>query len=238
MPAQGVDVRANLQAVRERIAAASRRAKRDPAGVLLVAVTKGVDLERVGQAIAVGAPALGENRVQEAAAKIKAIGHAVPWHFVGKLQTNKVKDALGLFAMIQSLDRIELAGELDRRARALGKVGDVLVQVNVAREPTKAGFMPEALGSALQAIAPLGWIRVRGLMAMVPLAADAQASRQWFGKLRELRQEATSWRIPGIELEHLSMGTSQDFEVAVEEGATMVRVGQAIFGSQTTLTHD
>jgi len=230
-----VDVAANLRAVRERIARAARAAGRDPSEIIVVAVSKAVDTERIRRAIAAGVPALGENRVQEAKGKIQALGRQVPWHLVGTLQTNKAKDAVGLFDMIHSLDRVELGRELDRRARSVGKVIEALVQVNVAREATKAGFHPDDLKRALEALALLPGIRVRGLMTMPPLAEDPEASRPWFRQLRELAALVGGWGLERVETTHLSMGMSADFEVAVEEGATMVRIGTAIFGPRALL---
>lgn len=225
-----VDVAANLRAVQERIALAARKAGRDPSGILLVAVSKAVEIERIREAVAAGVPALGENRVQEARQKIETLGRPVPWHLVGTLQTNKAKDAVLLFDLIHSLDRVELGRELDRRARAAGKVMDVLVQVNVAGEATKAGALPDHLKDAMDAFARLPGIRVRGLMTMPPLAEDPEASRLWFRQLRELAALVRGWGFEGVEMTHLSMGMSGDFEVAIEEGATIVRIGTAIFG--------
>ncbi len=227
-----VDVAANLRAVEERIARAARKASRDPTEILLVAVSKAVDADRTRQGIAAGVPALGENRVQEAKGKIQILGRRVPWHLIGTLQTNKAKDAILLFDLIHSLDRVELGRELDRRARAVGKVMDVLVQVSVAGEATKAGFLPDRLKDAMEALQLLPGIRVRGLMTMPPLAEDPEGSRPWFRQLRELADLVRGWGLEGVEMIHLSMGMSGDFEVAVEEGATIVRVGTAIFGSR------
>jgi pyridoxal phosphate enzyme (YggS family) len=217
-----VDVRANLEQVEAAIARACARAGRAPADVLLVAVSKTVDVERIRAAVAAGVPALGENRVQEARDKVAALGHPVPWHLIGHLQTNKARDAVRCFDVIQSLDREELARELDRRARAEGRTLDVLVQVNVGGEPQKGGVAPEALKPLLDAVAGLSALRVRGLMAIPPAAPRPEDARPWFQRLRALREAAG--------LEHLSMGMSADFEVAIEEGATIVRVGTAIFG--------
>lgn len=225
-----VDVAANVRAVEARIAQAARNRGRSPDEILLVAVSKAIDAERIRQAIAAGVPALGENRVQEAKGKIQALGRQVPWHLVGTLQTNKAKDAVLLFDLIHSLDRVELGRELDRRARSVGKVLDALVQVNVAGEATKGGFHPDDLKNALEALAPLTGIRVRGLMTIPPLAEDPEASRPWFRQLRELATFVNGWGVDRVEMTHLSMGMSGDFEVAVEEGATMVRIGTAIFG--------
>ncbi len=217
-----IDVPANLARVQERIRRAAERAGRAPEGILLVGVSKLVDVERIRSAVAAGLPALGENRVQEANEKIRHLGRPVPWHLVGHLQTNKARDAVLLFDVIQSVDRLELARELHRRAAAAGKVVDVLVQVNVAGERTKGGFAPEEIKGALEELAGLSGLSVRGLMTIPPAVESAELARGWFRRLRELRDAAG--------LLHLSMGMSGDFEVAVEEGATMVRVGTAIFG--------
>jgi hypothetical protein len=216
------DIRANLEHVRERIARAAERAGRSAADVLLVGVSKTVDVDRIREAVAAGLGALGENRVQEARGKIAALGRPAAWHLVGHLQTNKVKDALELFDVIHAVDRIELARELDRRARAQGRTVDALVQVNVAVEPSKGGWPPESVGAALDATARLGGLKVRGLMAIPPAVERPEEARGWFRALRALAQRHG--------LSELSMGMSGDFEVAVEEGATLVRVGTAIFG--------
>jgi pyridoxal phosphate enzyme (YggS family) len=216
------DIAANLERVRERIARAAERAGRRPDDVLLVGVTKTVDVERVRQAVAAGLPALGENRVQEAGQKIALVGRPVPWHLIGHLQTNKVRDALELFDVIHSLDRLELARECDRRARQRGRPVPVLVQVNVAGEASKGGFAPEEVSAALDTLAALDHLRVRGLMTIPPPAPEVEVARVWFRGLAQLAKRHG--------LGELSMGMSADFEVAIEEGATMVRVGTAIFG--------
>ena len=225
-----VDVAANLKAVRERIARTARAAGRDPNEILLVAVSKAVDVERIRRAIAAGVPALGENRVQEARAKIATLGRQVPWHLVGTLQTNKARDAVLLFDLIHSLDRVELGRELDRRARGAGKVLDVLVEVNVAGEASKAGLSPDELKGAMEEFAGLALLRVRGLMTIPPPAEDPETSRPWFKQLRELAALVKGWGVEGVQMAHLSMGMSADFEVAIQEGATIVRIGTAIFG--------
>ena len=217
------DIRAGLMRVRERIAAAAFRAGRRPDDVLLIAVSKTVEIERIREAIEAGASALGENRVQEAKAKVTALGRPVPWHLIGHLQTNKVKDALAIFDVVHSVDRLEVAREIDRRAvRPI----DVLLEVNVAGEPQKSGFAPDAVAAALDAIAGMAHLKVRGLMAIPPAVERAEDSRPAFRALRELAKRHN--------LAELSMGMSGDFEVAVEEGATMVRVGTAIFGPRAS----
>jgi pyridoxal phosphate enzyme (YggS family) len=218
------DIRTNLERVRARIARAAERAGRRPDDVLLVAVSKTVDAERVRAAVTAGVSALGENRVQEAKEKVALLGHPVPWHLIGHLQTNKVKDALAIFDVIQSLDRLELAQECDRRARARGRVVEALLEVNVAGEASKGGFAPGAVPAALEAIARLDHIHLQGLMAIPPAVERAEDARGWFRALRELAERHG--------LKEISMGMSADFEVAVEEGATIVRVGTAIFGAR------
>jgi len=222
------DIRTNLERVQAAIVGACQRVGRSPDEVLLIGVSKTVEVERIQHAIAAGVPALGENRVQEARGKIEVLGRPVPWHLIGPLQTNKARDAVRLFDWIHSVDRLELATELDRRARAGGRTVDALLEVNVAEEPQKSGARPGEIKPLLDAIAGLRGIRIRGLMAIPPAGADAEQARPHFRRLRELRDAAG--------LPHLSMGMSGDFEVAVEEGATMVRVGTAIFGPRAPVT--
>ncbi len=216
------DIRANLERVRERMARAAERAGRRPEDVLLIGVSKTVDVERIRQAIAAGVTALGENRVQEARDKIAVLGRPVAWHLIGHLQTNKVRDALDLFDVVHSLDRLELARECDRRAGARGERKAALIQVNVGGETQKGGFAPEALEAALEEIARLEHLDVRGLMTIPPVVERAEDARPWFRALAELAKRHG--------LGELSMGMSADYDVAIEEGATMVRVGTAIFG--------
>jgi pyridoxal phosphate enzyme (YggS family) len=216
------DVAENLARVQERVVRAAERAGRRPDGVLLIGVSKTVDVARIRAAVAAGVTALGENRVQEAKSKIVELGRLAAWHLIGHLQTNKVKDALDLFDLIHSLDRLELAREVERRAAAQGRVVEALLQVNVAAEASKGGVAPDAVGETLDAIGKLGHVRVRGLMTIPPEVERAEESRPWFRRLRELAERQG--------LPELSMGMSGDFEVAIEEGATMVRVGTAIFG--------
>jgi PLP dependent protein len=216
------DIRANLEAVHERVARACERAGRKPDDVLLIAVSKTVEPERIRLAVTAGVQALGENRVQEAKDKVATLGRPVPWHLIGSLQTNKARDAVELFDWIHSVDREELARELDRRAHQRERRVKVLVQVNVGEERQKGGIHPAELKGLLEAMMAFPNLDVRGLMCIPPAAETAEASRPWFKRLRDLRDAAG--------LEHCSMGMSGDFEVAIEEGATMVRVGTAIFG--------
>ena len=217
-----MDIKTNLEAVQEIMASACRRAGRAPGDVLLIAVSKTVDLERIREAVAAGVAALGENRVQEAKDKVAALGRSVPWHLIGSLQTNKARDAVMLFDWIHSVDRVELARELDRRAHAVGRTVRGLLQVNLGDEPQKGGAAPGEVKALLDEIRGLTHLEIRGLMAIPPQVADAEAARPYFRRLRELRDAAG--------LQHLSMGMSADYAVAIEEGATMVRVGTSIFG--------
>jgi hypothetical protein len=219
-----MSVQDNLAVVRERIAAACRRAGRSPDEVTLVGVSKGFSAEAVAEACAAGLADLGENRVQEAAPKIQALaalGARPRWHLVGHLQTNKAKTSAGLFAIIHSVDSVRLAEALDRRA---SEPLPVLLEVNVAREPAKFGFAPDELPSANATIAAFPHLAVRGLMTVAPLARDYEAVRPVFRELRGLRD--------ALGLRELSMGMTDDFEVAIEEGATLVRIGRAIFGAR------
>ena len=217
-----LDIRDNLEKVQQAVERACRRSSRKPDDVLVIAVSKTVEIERITLSIEAGVKALGENRVQEAKDKVAALGRPLPWHLIGSLQTNKAKDAVQLFDWIHSVDREELARELDRRAHQAERRVKVLVQVNVGLERQKGGVQPDELKPLLDAITGCRNLDVRGLMCIPPATESAEASRRWFRRLRELRDAAG--------LEHCSMGMSSDFEVAIEEGATMVRVGTAIFG--------
>ena len=219
-------VGANLQAVRQTIARNAERAGRDPNEIVLVAVTKTLPVERIREALAVGLRILGENRVQEAVPKIEEIGPAnVEWHVIGHLQTNKVKFIEGRFRMVQSLDGVGLVEALDRR---LQSALDVLVEVNVAEEPQKTGVLPADLGAVAHAVGAAQHLRLRGLMTVAPMVPDPEAVRPVFRRLRSLRDK-TSQQL-GMTLPVLSMGMTDDYAVAVEEGATMLRLGRALFG--------
>jgi len=228
-----MDVADNIRLVRDRIAAASRRAGRSPAEVRLMAVTKTVDDERIREAIAAGVEIIGENYVQEARRKRETLGRNGEWHLIGHLQTNKAKTAVRLFDMIHSVDRPELAAEIDRRAREAGRVMPILIEVNLAGEASKSGLPPEAAGALIRTIAPLPNLSVAGLMTMPPWFDDPEAARPFFRALRELRDRIAAEEIPGVNLGELSMGMTGDYTVAVEEGATIVRVGRGIFGERS-----
>ena len=227
------EIRDNLRRVRGAIEQAAVRAGRNPADVTLVVVTKTFDDQTVRDVIAAGAADIGENYVQEARAKIETVGRqAARWHFIGGLQKNKAKYIVRLFDLVHSVDGADLAAEIDRRAKIEGRVMDVLIQVDISREAQKSGVMEEDLAGVVREIAPLKNVAVKGLMGMPPFGREPEASRPYFRRMMELFEEIASLKIPRVEMTELSMGMSNDFEVAVEEGATMVRVGTAIFGQR------
>lgn len=222
-----------IEAVRQRIVQAASRCGRRSETIRLVAVTKTVDATRVEQAVDAGVRIVGENYIQEAREKHRVLkGAPVSWHFIGHLQANKAKYAVRFFDLIHSVDSLKLAQELDRQAAKLGKVQSVLIQVNVAGEVSKFGVSPDALGPLATAIAPLPNVSVQGLMTMPPFFDQPERVRPFFAQLRQIAQQLENRNIPGIFMKELSMGMTGDFEVAVEEGATLVRIGTAIFGKR------
>jgi pyridoxal phosphate enzyme (YggS family) len=222
----------NLAQVRERMAEAAIRAGRSPESVKLVGVTKTVDMQRIDQAVSAGLEILGENYVQEAREKIQRLGDRISWHFIGRLQTNKAKYAVKLFDLIETVDSLKLAVELNRRAQPLERVIPVLIQLNLAGEATKGGVDRAASLALVRQISQLPHLQIQGLMTMPPFFNDPERARPYFRKLRELSQEIVAAEIAGVEMTEISMGMSGDFEVAIEEGATLVRVGTAIFGQR------
>ncbi|MCP9468569.1 MAG: YggS family pyridoxal phosphate-dependent enzyme [Nitrospira sp.] len=215
------------------IRTAAERAGRSPGDVKLVAATKTVTVDRIREGIGAGLSMLGENRVQEAVPKIAALaGEPVRWHFIGQLQRRKVRSIIGLFDLIHSVDSLELAQEIDRRAAESGRVQDVLLEVNVGGESSKAGFHPDGLEPAIPAIAGLSHVRIKGLMTIPPPTQEAEGARVYFRKLRAMGEAVAALKIPGVAMEELSMGMSNDYYVAIEEGATLVRIGSAIFGAR------
>ncbi|RLA90896.1 MAG: YggS family pyridoxal phosphate-dependent enzyme [Deltaproteobacteria bacterium] len=221
----------NLRYILDQIAAAAQRVGRQPDEVKLVAVSKTVDLERMRRAIAAGVKILGENYLQEAQTKIAALGQVVSWHFIGNLQTNKAAGAVAGFDLIHSVDRLKLAQALEKAAQKLGKIQEILIEVNLAGEASKSGVAPEDAAALIEAIAALPHLRLRGLMTMPPWFNEPEAVRPYFKQLRELK-DRLSRSFPEIQLSELSMGMSGDFEAAIAEGATLVRIGTAIFGAR------
>jgi pyridoxal phosphate enzyme (YggS family) len=225
-----MDLDANFARVRERMAAACARSGRDPAAVALLAVTKGVPPELVCAAADLGQVLFGENRVQEAKVKIGACPSRLRWHMIGHLQSNKCRDAVALFEMVQSVDSLALAQELDKWADKQGKTLPVLLEVNIAGEGTKFGYRPEVLLEQLLALNALRRLELHGLMAVPPWTPDPEKGRPLFRQLRELKGQCEA--VLGAPLPQLSMGMSHDFEVAIEEGATLVRLGTVLFGTR------
>ena len=226
----------NLERVREKIAQAAAKSGRSTDNVDLVAISKTHEAEKVREAIEAGQTLFGESKVQEARAKIPELPSNIHWHFVGHLQKNKIRHALPLFELIQSIDSLALAEDMNRIAEEEGMHPRVLLEVNVAGEGSKFGFEPEKLRAALESLLALPRLSILGLMCIPPIADEAEASRQYFVKLRELRDSLqTEFR---VDLAQLSMGMTQDYAVAVEEGATLVRIGTAIFGERSKRKKD
>lgn len=223
-------VAVNLAKVMERVRDAARRVGRDQRGIVVVGATKAVDVDRIRAAIAAGLTDIGENYIQEALRKYEIIGDAVRWHFIGHLQTNKAKHVIQFCDLIQSLDRLSLAEELNKRAAQLGRTIDVLVEVNIGQEETKFGVPPDEVVEFIRTAAKFEWIRVRGLMCIPPYKPDPEDVRPYFRRMRELYEQVERAKINRVCMDYLSMGMSNDFEVAIEEGANMVRIGTAIFG--------
>jgi len=213
----------NLVAVERRIVGACVRAGRQREEVTLVAVSKTKPAEMIEAAIEAGVTEVGENRVQEARDKRPLVRGSARWHLIGHLQSNKAKDAVRLFDVIQTVDSLELAEKIARAAAAAGKVQDVLLEVNVGAEPQKSGAAPDAVGALANGVRGFDALQLRGIMA-IPPAGEPEETRRWFRQLRELRD--------ALGVPELSMGMTDDFEVAIEEGATIIRVGRAIFGER------
>ncbi|MCX5686397.1 MAG: YggS family pyridoxal phosphate-dependent enzyme [Candidatus Omnitrophica bacterium] len=220
----------NLKSVRQRIARCCENLGRSPEEISLVCVTKEASVDDVNEVLGLGARDLGENRVQELAAKHKAIGDKAAWHLVGHLQTNKVRDAVKIASLIHSVDSVKLASQIDKEAAKLNKVQDILIQVNTSAETTKFGVSPDEVFDLLKEVALYHNINIEGLMTIAPEVDDPQLARPYFRALSELQNKINSIRNTRYPI--LSMGMSNDFEVAIEEGSTMVRIGRAIFGDR------
>ncbi len=222
----------NVKTVMDRIASAAKSSRRDLPSVKLVVVTKTIGVDRIREAVDAGALILGENRVQEAKEKIEKLGPIASWHLIGHLQTNKAKYAVRLFYLIHSVDSLELAKEIDKQAAKIGKVQDVLIEVSISGEASKAGVASENAAALIRDAAKLKNVSIKGLMTIPPFSDNPEDSRPYFKKLRELSESVARENIPGVSMKELSMGMSGDFDVAIEEGATIVRVGTAIFGKR------
>ncbi|HPA16901.1 MAG TPA: YggS family pyridoxal phosphate-dependent enzyme [Verrucomicrobiae bacterium] len=222
-----------LARLTERIAVAARRSGRDPATVRLLGVTKTRLPEEVAEAVRMGLDLFGENKVQEARAKIPLCPSGAKWHFIGHLQSNKARHAAALFSCVETIDSIGIAEMLDREAERCGRSLEVMIEVNVSGERSKFGATPGDLPDLIVAANRLGRLRLTGLMTMAPFSEDPGAARPYFARLRELRDDVTTRT--GLVLPELSMGMSDDFEVAVEEGSTIIRIGTALFGPRKSL---
>jgi pyridoxal phosphate enzyme (YggS family) len=227
----------NIAEVRERLAVAARRAGRRPEEIALMAVTKTHPPERIREAYAAGLRLFGENRVQEFAGKASALADlpGAEWHMIGHLQTNKAGKAAELFAAVDSVDSVKLAEKLDAAARSLGRKLAVLIEINVGGESAKSGVAPDLrdLEELLQAVPRFEALEFRGLMTVPPFTDDPTEARPYFRKLRGLRDAISARKLPHVGMDAISMGMSHDFEVAIEEGSTCIRVGTAIFGERS-----
>ena len=225
-----VNVAANYQNIRARIGEAAARVGRDPNSVKLLAAAKSQSVEAISAAIAGGVALIGENYVQEAQEKKARLSEPAEWHMIGHLQRNKAKLAVQLFDLIESLDGIALARELDKEGRSRGKRVRVFVEVNVAGEESKSGIAKSAVASLMEGVAELSHLRIEGLMTVPPFRENLEDVRPYFRELRELKDQLNALGLPNVELKELSMGMTHDYTVAIEEGATIVRVGTALFG--------
>lgn len=226
------DIAANLAAIHERIAAACNRAGRNPKEVRLIAVSKIKPAEQIEAAFASGQQLFGESYVQEFREKSPEVQAPVEWHYIGGLQSNKVKYLRGKVAMIHSVDRLSLAGEISRQWQKIDATCKILLQVNIGDEDQKSGCEPEELEQLVRSIAALPNLQICGLMCLPPYCADAEEVRPYFRRMHELAEQLDQLQVDDVSMAELSMGMSGDFEVAVEEGATLVRVGTAIFGER------
>ena len=227
-------IKNRLEQVKDRIKNAAEVCDRNPEGISLVTVSKTVSIENVHKAIDAGATILGENYVQEARDKISALGNfPVNWHFIGHLQSNKAKYAVKLFDLIHSVDSLKLARELNKQARKNAKIQQILIQVNISQEETKSGISVDDTINLIGEISRLENLSIKGLMTMPPFFNQPERVRPFFAALRHLRDQIQKTPFPNVSMDELSMGMTGDFEVAIEEGATMVRVGTAIFGERT-----
>lgn len=225
-------VKENLELVRARVAAACQRCGRNPEEVTLIAVSKTKPVSMVKEAAEAGAVDFGENKVQELCEKYEEVGMPLRWHLIGHLQRNKVKYVVDKAFMIHSVDSMRLAEEIQKEAEKKNCQVDVLIEVNIGGEETKSGVEPEEAAELVKSVSALPRVHVKGLMAIAPMVAEPEEARIYFVRMRELREEIRGLSLPGVEMKELSMGMTGDFEVAIEEGATMVRVGTAIFGGR------
>jgi len=218
------------------MAGAARRAGRNPEDVVLIAASKGVGVDRLKEGLSAGVRVFGESKVQDALPKLQALGDKAEWHFIGHLQSNKVKYVVGAFTLIHSVDSIELSEEINRRAEKMGIIQDVLLEVNVSGERRKFGVMPDNVITITKAFSKLRHVSLRGFMTVPPYSDNPEEARPYFRMLREIRDNVR--HTGSVNCGELSMGMSNDFEVAIEEGATMVRIGTALFGTRERKVND
>ncbi len=222
-------IRENLLQIQDRIAVAAERSGRDPHSIGLVAVSKTKPVSLILEAIDAGITDIGENRVQEAKSKYDQVGRPVKWHLVGHLQTNKVKQTLQIFDLIHSVDSLRLLAEIDRRSTQLNRQTEVLIQVNTSTEPSKYGIEPNQTLDFIESALTYAHVRIKGLMTIGAFLPNPEAVRPMFVLLRRLKEKILAQQLPDVDMEYLSMGMTNDFEVAIEEGANLVRIGTAIF---------
>ena len=226
-------IRTHLEDIHARIAAAEKRSGRPAGSVKLVVVSKTVPVDKIQEAIDAGVTDLGENYVQEARTKIETLsGQSLRWHFIGHLQSNKAKYAARMFDMVHSVDSFKLAAALDKEAAKAGKIQEILIQVNIAGEQSKSGISETGVVELVQQVSRLSSLSIQGLMTMPPFFNSPEKVRPFFHSLRQLRDRIDEMQLTGVSMTELSMGMTGDFEAAIEEGATLVRIGTAIFGER------
>ena len=227
-----ISIKENIFKVEENISNALKRSGREKENVKLIAVTKTIDIDRINEAIGAGAKDIGENKVQELEEKYDIIGNTANYHMIGHLQTNKVRNIIGKTSLIHSLDRMSLAKELDKRSRGSNIITEVLIQVNVAEEESKYGFKVKEVLPFIEEILAFENIKVRGLMTMAPFTKDEVVLRNVFRRLFSLKEDILNRNYENLTMDYLSMGMTNDYEIAIEEGSNMIRVGSGIFGSR------
>ena len=230
---QFISIRENIQSVQNRIASTAQRVGRDPASIKLVAISKTKPVNLIMEAIDAGITDIGENRVQEARSKYSLLDHPVKWHLVGHLQTNKVKQALQIFDLVHSVDSVRLLAEIDRRSCQLNRQTDTLVEVNTSGEESKYGLQPNEVLGFMESALKYSHVRIKGLMTIGRFVPEPEEVRPSFTLLRRLKEKIDRLGYPNIQMKYLSMGMTNDFEVAIEEGANMIRIGSAIFGERS-----
>mgnify|MGYP001255511867 CR=1 FL=1 len=227
-----LSLKENITILRQKISEAAAKSGRKPEDICLIAVTKTIPVDVIQQAVNLGINFLGENRVQEAKSKVDLVTGDVQWHLIGHLQRNKVKAAVKIFSMIQSVDSLELGEEINKRASQIDKVMDILIQINIGNEPQKSGIEVQKAPELIKDLAKLPNLRIKGLMAIPPLIEDLEKIRPYFRKMKQLFDDIARQNIDNVEMRYLSMGMTNDFTVAIEEGANMIRVGTGIFGKR------